>query len=58
MWEFGLYHKTLSEIHTASTLTPGARSGAYLTILENSRQVVLFGGDTKRALVLMCGYMI
>lgn len=47
MWEFDLTTKSWNEIHTASVISPGARSAAYLTILEESSQIVLFGGDTE-----------
>ncbi len=40
--------KTWNEIHPVSVMSPGDRSGPYLTVLEESRQIVLFGGDTKK----------
>lgn len=46
MWEFDLSTKSWHEIHPASGMRPGARSGAYLTVLDESRQIVLFGCDT------------
>lgn len=47
MWNFDLSNESWSEIHPASVINPGPRSGAYLTILkgEEARQMVLFGGD-------------
>jgi hypothetical protein len=48
MWEFDINNEFWNEIHPASVINPGARSAAYLTILEEEyRQMVLFGGDTK-----------
>jgi hypothetical protein len=47
MWEFDLTKKTWSEMHPASVMKPGARSSPFLTMLEESRQIVLFGGDTE-----------
>lgn len=46
-WEFDLTSKIWEEIHPASVNTPGARSSPFITILEESRQVVLFGGNSE-----------
>jgi hypothetical protein len=46
MWGFDLTTRSWNEMHPASVMRPGPRSGAYLTILEESRHLVLFGGDT------------
>ncbi len=47
MWEFDLTTNTWNEMHTPSVMRPGARSSAHLAMLEESRQIVLFGGDTN-----------
>ena len=47
MWEFDLSTNIWKEMHPASVMRPGPRSGAYLTMLEDSGQIVLFGGDTE-----------
>jgi len=47
MWEFDLATQTWSEIQPATPLNPGARSDAFITILEDARQLVLFGGDAE-----------
>ena len=46
LWEFDLSTKLWNEIRSVSAMNPGARSGAYMTVLEESRQILLFGGDT------------
>jgi hypothetical protein len=47
-WEFDLNAKTWAEIHPPNALVPGKRSNSYLIMLENSRQIVLFGGETEK----------
>jgi hypothetical protein len=46
MWEFDLTSKSWTEIHSPG-MNPGARSRPFMTMLENSREILLFGGDTK-----------
>jgi hypothetical protein len=46
-WEFDLTTQTWEEIHPASFMNPGPRAGAFITVLEESRQVVLFGGISE-----------
>jgi hypothetical protein len=45
MWEFDLNSKLWSEIHPGSVLTPGSRSNAFMTALEDQKKLVLFGGE-------------
>ena len=47
MWEFDLTSLKWSQMHPATTMSPGKRSNSFLTIIEGSRQIVLFGGDTE-----------
>jgi hypothetical protein len=44
-WEFDISSNTWEEIHPASTMSPGERSGVFMAVLEESRQIVLFGGS-------------
>ena len=45
MWEFDLSTNQLADIQPGSVLTPGMRSNAYLTTLEDRRKILLFGGN-------------
>lgn len=47
MWEFDLATQMWNEIQPATPLSPGARSDAFITVLEEARQLVLFGGDAE-----------
>jgi hypothetical protein len=47
MWEFDLDKRLWAEIHFQPNMNPGARSNPFITILDESRQVLLFGGDTE-----------
>jgi hypothetical protein len=47
MWEFDLTDMTWNELHPSSVFKPGPRSAAHLAILEESRKIVLFGGNTE-----------
>ena len=47
IWEFDLNTKTWLEIHPPNGLKPGKRSSSYLVMLEKSREILLFGGDTE-----------
>jgi hypothetical protein len=47
MWEFDLATNMWKEIQPATPLNPGARSDAFITVLEDTRQLVLFGGDAE-----------
>jgi hypothetical protein len=46
MWEFDLTSKTWTEMHSPG-MNPGARSRPFMTMLEDSREILLFGGDTN-----------
>jgi hypothetical protein len=46
MWEFDLNARLWIEMHSPATMSPGARANQFMTILDESRQVLLFGGDT------------
>ncbi len=46
-WEFDLNNNTWEEIHPASTISPGNRASTFMTVLEDSRQIVLFGGNSE-----------
>jgi hypothetical protein len=45
LWEFDLTTNTWEEIHPASIIGPGNRANTFITVLEDSRQIVLFGGN-------------
>ncbi len=47
MWEFDLNSKVWIEMHSTGILNPGPRYYAFTTVLEESRQILPFGGDTK-----------
>ena len=51
MWEFNSPTKSWNEAHPASVINPGARSAAYLTVLNSTQtddgRMVLFGGDME-----------
>jgi hypothetical protein len=46
MWEFDMNTYRWKEIHSSPSFSPGARSRSFLTILENSRKLLLFGGNS------------
>jgi hypothetical protein len=45
--EFDLTKNTWEEIHPATIMSPGGRASAFLTVLEDSREIVLFGGNSE-----------
>jgi hypothetical protein len=57
MWDFNLL-KYVDEIQPATPLNPVARSDAFITILEDARQLVLFRGDAEGCLFQIYGYLI
>lgn len=46
MWEFDINTNRWNEIHSSSSFSPGARSRPFITILEDSRKLLLFGGNS------------
>lgn len=46
LWDFDLLTQRWSEIHPASTLSPGPRSDSYIKYLPEQHKILLFGGDT------------
>jgi hypothetical protein len=48
LWEFDLTTKTWVEIYPPNMLLPGKRSNSYLIMLDNYRQIILFGGETEK----------
>jgi hypothetical protein len=57
MWEFDHTLKVWIDMHPPSSINPGARSNPFMIMLEESQQVLLFGGDTKSALFQIYDYM-
>jgi hypothetical protein len=51
-WEFDLNSQVWSQVHPSGTMNPGGRSNSLLIMLEESRQIILFGGDTESGPVL------
>ena len=47
LWEFDLDTQRWTEIHPGVVLTPGPRSDAFMRVLQNQREILLFGGDTS-----------
>lgn len=47
MWRYDLATNTWHEIHFSSSVSPGPRTEAFLIALDNSRKLLLFGGNSK-----------
>ncbi len=47
MWVFDLEANRWQEIFPWSVFTHGARSNAFMTVVEDQKKIVLFGGDVS-----------
>lgn len=48
IWRFDLVSNTWEELISPSRLTPGPRVSSFMHVLEESRSILLFGGNTQR----------
>jgi hypothetical protein len=48
IWRFNLVSNTWEELISPSRLTPGPRVSSFMHVLEESRSILLFGGNTQK----------